>query len=102
MFKIEGENFYNFKDNKTYIKVRVTTKSSANKINGSANGALAILVTSVPENNRANMDVIKLLSKQLHIAKSKIRIISGDRCRNKTICIDEKIDMERFFIPCAT
>lgn len=94
--KAEEKSFYSFKDDKIYIKIRVRARASASKIKKPVNGAIVICVTSVRENNKANMEAIKLLSEQFHVAKSKIRIVSGSKCRDKVVCINGKIDIEGF------
>ncbi|AKI02981.1 putative ACR, YggU family [Hoeflea sp. IMCC20628] len=45
-------------------------------------------VRAVPENGKANRAIEKLIAKRLKIAKSKVRVISGDTSRNKTLRID--------------
>lgn len=85
--------FYKIKDGCAFVNVKVTTKASKNAITGIRNGELMISVTSAPENDKANSAVIKILSDELHIAKSKIQIMSGNKNRNKVICIE--IDEER-------
>lgn len=80
--------FYSYKDGKTVIDLKVTPKASKNGIRGVKNDKLLVTVTSVPENNKANIAVIELLSKKFGVAKSKFTIISGDKGRDKKICID--------------
>jgi uncharacterized protein (TIGR00251 family) len=84
-----ADEFYSFKNGKTYITVRVTSKASLNAVTGTRNGQLLVSVTAAPENNKANREVIGVLSKTLGTAKSKMQIISGSKCRIKVICIDE-------------
>ncbi len=71
------------------IKIRVTAKSSRNRIkyDKCENGEqlMRVYVTSVPEDGKANKEVIKLLSKELKIPKSSIKIIKGKTCKDKII-----------------
>lgn len=46
---------------------------------------LRVYVTQPPEDGRANDAVIKLLSEHLKIPKSKIKIIKGEKSREKII-----------------
>jgi uncharacterized protein YggU (UPF0235/DUF167 family) len=85
---VEDSKFYEFRDGKTYVAARVTTRASLNAITGERGGYLLVSVTCVPENNKANSEVIKLLSKALGVPKSKMQIISGAKCKTKVICID--------------
>ncbi len=80
--------FYSFKNRMFFINVRVTTKASKNDIRGVKNDELLISVTAVPENNKANVAIIDLISKKIGVPKSKMRIISGEKNRNKKISIE--------------
>lgn len=86
--------FHSFKDGKTYISIRVTTKAHKNYIGSEKNDELAVFVTAAPENNNANKAIISLFSNVLKIAKSKIHLISGEKSRNKKIRIDEVIGVD--------
>jgi uncharacterized protein (TIGR00251 family) len=86
---LKSKQFFSFKDGKTYINLRVTTKASKNCIFGVRNGELLVSVTAVPENNKANAMIIDLVSKNMRIAKTKIHVVSGEKCRNKKICIEK-------------
>lgn len=68
--------------------VRVQPRSSKNEIIGMQSGKLKVRLTSPPVENAANQLCIKLLSQWTGISKSKIRIISGLKNRNKKIKID--------------
>lgn len=80
--------FFEFKDGKTFLNVRVSAKASRNAVTGVKNDSLAISVTSVPENGKANKAVVKVLSERLACAKSKIQLVQGETCRNKLFVID--------------
>ncbi len=86
---LESIQFFCIKNDKTYITLRVTTKSSKNCICGIRNDELLVSVTAAPENNKANTSIIDLLSDKIGIAKRKIHIVSGEKCRNKKICIEK-------------
>jgi uncharacterized protein YggU (UPF0235/DUF167 family) len=69
------------------LSVKVTPHARENKLEEvSANSYLA-RVTAAPEDGKANEAVIKLLSKTLHMAKSRFTIIRGATDRNKLIGI---------------
>jgi len=48
---------------------------------------LKIYVTAPPEDGKANKAIVKLLSKQWDIAKSKIQILRGESSRHKKILL---------------
>nr|WP_306267327.1 DUF167 domain-containing protein [Pararhizobium sp. IMCC3301] len=72
--------------------VRVTPKASANRITAEIqqDGSMLvkIYVTTVPEDGKANRAVLKLLAKELGVAKSSLTIIRGATERNKWVQID--------------
>jgi uncharacterized protein YggU (UPF0235/DUF167 family) len=63
-------------------------------VTGVKDDRLLISVTSVPENDKANTEVIRLLSKVLEVPKTKIGIISGAKCRIKILCIDGVLEKQ--------
>ena len=83
--------------------VHLTPKSSHNKVEGWALDAegqkvLRVKVTAVPENGKANEALIKLLSKTLHLSKSKISLIRGETSRIKQLEIEMKEENFTSFI----
>ena len=72
------------------FEVRLSPNSSKNQIQYIENNLLKVQTTSVPEDGKANKTLIKILSKELKIAKSNIEIIKGSKNRNKTILIKNK------------
>ena len=69
------------------LAVRITPKAKKNAIGPEHDCALKVSVTVVPEKGKANAALIKLLAKQLRIAKSDIEIVSGHTDRNKTLLL---------------
>ena len=75
------------------IDIKVVPKSSRSKITINDSGEIKVYLNSPPIDGKANAEVIKLFSKQLHIAKSKIAIIRGDKGKQKRLSI-EGIDFD--------
>ena len=76
------------------LRVRVTPKSSINKVDGlheTPDGAvsLQVRVTAQPEKGKANKAVIQLLAKALGLAKSDFTLVSGETARLKTLRITQ-------------
>ncbi len=71
------------------LKIRVKTNSKVQKIsyNQFTDSWISINLKSKPVKNKANKELIKLLSKKLSIATNQIRIIAGPKNANKTIQI---------------
>ncbi len=75
--------------------LRVTPKAAANRFGGVIEGTdgrtrLKVQVTTVPEDGKANVAVIKLLSKHCKLAKSLFRVTAGATDRDKTLSISGK------------
>lgn len=84
--------FFEKKDNGCLLRVRLTPNSSCCRLNGlfydEHNQAyLKISVVSVPENGKANKELIDFLAKMLNMPKSAISIIGGTQNRLKKIYI---------------
>ena len=70
------------------LRINVIPGSKQNTIVGvNEANRLKIKITSPPVEGKANKDIIKLLSKMLHIPKSSISIYRGNKSRNKDILI---------------
>ncbi|MFZ4762427.1 MAG: DUF167 domain-containing protein [Alphaproteobacteria bacterium] len=73
--------------------LRVTPKASANRIKleyaEDGSPIIRVYVTTVPEDGKANEAVIKLLAKELGVAKSSITITHGLHDRHKVIVVSE-------------
>jgi len=69
------------------IKIKVTTNAKQNKIVETLDG-LKVYITTAPENGKANIAVIKLLSQHYKVPKSSIEIIAGQTARIKIISIN--------------
>jgi len=72
-----------------FLKIRVKTNSKVQKIsyNQITDSWISINLKSKPVKNKANKELIKLLSKKLNIATNQIQIIAGPKNANKTIKI---------------
>ncbi|MDS9466142.1 DUF167 domain-containing protein [Paracoccus sp. MBLB3053] len=64
------------------IAVRVTPRASRNAISVD-DGVIRVWVTTVPEDGKANAAVVKLLSKAMGIAKSRLELVRGATARDK-------------------
>ncbi|MCD4657868.1 MAG: DUF167 family protein [Planctomycetes bacterium] len=75
------------------LHVRIVPKADSNKIMGLHDGMLKVLVTTVPEKGKANAALIKLVAKTLGIAKTSIKLVSGETARNKVLSLPENADL---------
>lgn len=69
------------------LNIRVIPRSSKNEIRQMADGSFKIKLTTAPVEGQANEALIELLSKEFGVAKSGIRIVKGERSKNKIVNI---------------
>ena len=70
-------------------KIKVLPRSSKNEIVGELpDGTLKIKLKAPPVDGEANTELIKFLSKQWKIPKSKIKILKGKTSKTKLVQID--------------
>ncbi len=68
--------------------VRVAPRASKSEIIGERDGAVKVRLSSPPVDGAANAELIKLLAKRFGVARSDVRIISGETSKTKRIRID--------------
>ena len=67
------------------IQVRVKTGSGKQEIESFGNNRYLVYLESQPENNDANIELIKLMARHLGIPSTKLRIVSGATGKDKTL-----------------
>jgi uncharacterized protein (TIGR00251 family) len=67
------------------IKIRVKPRASRDAIEGWKDGELIVRLTAPPVDGAANSLLAKLLAKKVGIARSRIRIVSGEKGRSKVV-----------------
>ncbi len=70
------------------IQVKVQPSSSKRQITCSESGEIKIYLHSAPEKDKANKELIKLLSETLGVSKSDILIIKGRTNKLKRLNIN--------------
>ena len=71
------------------IKIKLLPRSSINQIvETDETGEIKIKIKSPPVDGEANEELIRFLSKEWDIPKSKIKIIKGEKSKHKIIEID--------------
>ena len=73
------------------FEIKVVPSSGRQAWELEASGRLKIFLKSAPEHNKANLELIKLLSKQLKITQNQIEIVSGGISKYKRIRIDREL-----------
>jgi len=69
------------------LKIKVVPNSKLNKIVEQKDNFLKIKLNAPAHEGKANKALINFLSQELKLAKSKIKIISGEKSREKTILL---------------
>jgi len=74
-------------DSSARISITVSPKSSRSAITIDKSGDVKVYLNSPPVEGKANTECVKLFSKKLGIAKSRISIDRGERGRKKQLLI---------------
>jgi uncharacterized protein (TIGR00251 family) len=69
------------------LTVRVVPKARKTGVSGERDGALVVRVAAPPVEGAANDALVAFLSDALHVPRRAIRIVSGERGRQKRIAI---------------
>ena len=70
------------------IIVKVIPRARKREIKKQPDGSYKIKVVSPPVNGKANKEVIDIVAKEFGIKTSKVRILRGEKTREKFIEID--------------
>lgn len=76
----------------TLLEVRVIPRARQSAISIDKGGNLRIHLKSVPENGKANQELIQVIAKNLRIPLSDVTIVAGFSSRSKKVSI-EGIDL---------
>jgi len=74
-------------DSGVVIAVRVAPRASRDAIEGEYAGALKVRLTAPPVDDRANEALRRFLAERLKAPVSAVRILSGEKSRNKRVQI---------------
>ena len=75
------------RDSSVVFGVRVTPRASRDAIEGEYQGALKVRLTAPPVEDRANDALRRFLAARLNAPVSAVRIVGGEKSRNKRIAI---------------
>ena len=68
--------------------VRLTPRSSVNRVDGVVDGVLRLRVTAPAVEGAANAALLALLADELGVARRDVRIVAGAASRQKLVVID--------------
>lgn len=69
------------------LVVKVIPKASKSELVGWENEALKIRLKAVPEKGAANEELIRFIAKTLDLAKSQVKLVAGEKSRQKRLKI---------------
>jgi uncharacterized protein len=75
------------RDGLVIFSVRVTPRSSRDAIEGKYQAALKVRLTAPPIEDRANDALRRLLAARLNVPVSAVRIVGGEKSRNKRVSV---------------
>ena len=75
------------RDGSVVFAVRVTPRASRDAIEGEYQGALKVRLTAPPVEDKANDALRRFLAARLNVPVSAVRIVGGEKSRNKRIAI---------------
>jgi uncharacterized protein len=70
-----------------WFAVRVRSRARVNAIDGLIDGALKVRLTAPPVDGAANDALVAFLAARLGIAKSAVRLVAGQRARDKVVAV---------------
>jgi hypothetical protein len=81
------DSWYQWDEEDLLLNIRVQPKASHDEIVGPHNNALKIRITAPPVDGKANDHLVRFLAKSFGVAKSRIKLISGETGRDKKLRI---------------
>jgi hypothetical protein len=75
------------RDGSIIFVIRVTPRASRDAIGGEHQGAVKVRLTAPPLEDRANDALRRLLAARLNVPVSAVRIVGGEKNRNKRVSV---------------
>ena len=70
------------------IAVRIVTGATRETVVGMRGGALLVRVTAAPVDGAANVALLRVVAKHLHLPSGAVRLVSGRASKSKVIEVD--------------
>jgi uncharacterized protein (TIGR00251 family) len=87
-------SFFSISNDQILIDITVIAGSSLNEIVGIQDSRLKIKIAAQPQDGKANNELKKFLARQLGCSKSSIKIVKGEKNRNKTLAVPATYDQQ--------
>ena len=76
------------RDNTVRVRVRVQPRASRTEVAGEHDGALKVRVAAPPVDGAANDELVRFIARRVGVARSCVRIVSGEAGRSKVVEIE--------------
>jgi len=80
---------YSEKDGCLSFQVQVVPRASRSEIVGEHNGALRVRLAAPPVDGAANRELVAVLARALHVARSAVMIDAGHAAKTKRVTISQ-------------
>lgn len=70
-----------------WLSLRVQPKASRNRLTVEPDGRVKASITAPPAGGAANAALCELLANELNVPKSAVRVVRGEKSRDKTVAI---------------
>jgi uncharacterized protein (TIGR00251 family) len=78
---------FTIKSDNILLKVKAFPKAGENRIIEARNGELVVRIRAPALKGQANKELVKFLAKTLAVARSEIKILSGESSRHKLVSL---------------
>lgn len=79
------------------LEIRISPNASRSRLLTWHEKQLKVAIAAPAVDNKANLELIRFISKQLHLSKSSIQLVKGAKSKNKVIeiqGIDEQLALD--------
>jgi len=88
-------SWFEEKEDNIIMNLWIIPRASKNAIQGLHGNALKVRIQAPPVEGKANQALIKFLSKQWHVPRANIEILSGETGRQKRVLLHKVSDSLR-------
>lgn len=81
-------SYSSWKGSHLILNLYVIPNAKKNEVVGPYQGSLKIKVTAVPEDNKANLEIVRLLSQWFKVPKKHVTLLKGQQSRCKQFRIE--------------
>ena len=80
--------WYTFDNNDLILRLRIQPKASSNELAEILGDERKLRITAPPVDGKANKHIVALMAKMCKVAKSDVKIVSGELGRSKVVAVN--------------